>query len=375
MSRWRRKPRVPLGMRDWPVNQVELATAQVVELYDKGYAGTMYQPGEREALYSSLPYPDGDLAASHFGIVNDGKGKLSLPFLYSWAKWPKMWPSPPQTTGSCVSKAGKNVSVILIGVEAAAGTPDPVTGKVEGFPDISERAEQQGVVASEPIYGYRGHSGQGASCDRLIRYMTTVGGVILRQNYEEIGIDLTDAKDGLGARWGGRGTPEALNLIGRNHQIRTATDCPNHEVVRDFCANGYPNWACSGYGWSGKRDANGYSKMTTRWGHSWITMGYDDRPSTIAIYGFPIALYNHDWGRWNSGPRDIRDSAEYVPAHLKAEWIAKGLVNPQTGNILIPEGSMWIDARLLDNCDCTAISNLNGFPRRELPDYGASVLG
>jgi hypothetical protein len=42
------------------------------------------------------------------------------------------------------------------------------------------------------------------------------------------------------------------------------------------------------------------------------------------------------------------------------------LVSEQTGNLLIPEGSMWIDARLLDKCDCTAMSSFNGFPVRDL---------
>jgi hypothetical protein len=365
-GRWKRKPRVPLGLRAWPESAVDLLPGEVVRMYDLGYAGTLYQPEEREALYDNMPFPDGEKAAYDFGLVGSGAGKLSLPYLYSYANWPRMWPCPGQATGDCVGHAGKNAGLVLLGVDVAFALPDEATGKVEGFPEISELGERQGVIACENIYGDRGHSGQGASCDRLIRHVTEWGGIMLRQNYPDLGIDLEKYNVSLSIGWGRGGTPEKVKAEARKHQIRTATDCPNHEVVRDFCANGYPNWACSGMGWSSQRDANGYSRRQGSWSHSWITMGYDDRPVTVGKYGFPLALYNHDWGKWNGGPRDILESSDYVPAHLREAWIANGLVSEQTGNLLIPEGSMWIDARLLDKCDCTAMSSFNGFPVRDL---------
>lgn len=370
MSRWKRKPRVPLGRRPWPESPAPLATERVVELYKQGYGATLYQPEEREALYDNLPFPNGEDAAYHYGLVGSGAGKLSMPFLYSYAHWPKAWPSPGQETGDCVSRAGKNCGFVLLGVEVAFAIPDEVTGKVEGFPVVSAIAEANGVVASEPQYGDRGHRGQGASCDRLIQHVIGKGsigaGIMLRQNYPDAGVNLEKLNTSLGINWGGSGTPQKVRDEGKKHSIRTATDCPNHEVVRDFCANGYPMWACSGLGWSSNRDKNGYSKQQGGWSHSWITMAFDDRAETVREYGFPLALYMHDWGRWNSGPRDIRDSADYVPSHLKQKWIEIGLVNATTGNILIPEGSMWIDARLLNRCDCTTMSSFNGFPAHDL---------
>lgn len=344
MRRWRkRKPFAPLGYRPWPQQSAPIPTSQLIQLYGQGFAGTIYDPAADEEMLAGQQWPDGEDAAYAFGLVGSGTGKLSIPFLPAYKHWPKCWPCPGQETGDCVSHAGKNSAIVLIGVECDLMQPDPVTGSIEGWPVVTDEAEQQGVVACEPIYGYRGHSGQGASCSRLIDYTCKVGGIHLRQNYPELGIDLTRYTVRLGMNWGGRGTPSNVNEEGKKHQIRAATDCPTHVVCRDFIANGYPIWACSGMGWSSSRDENGYSVQRGSWSHSWIIMGYDDRPETVSKYGFPLALYNHDWGRWNGGGRRILGT-----------------------DIDIPEGSMWIKATLLDRCDCTAMSNMNGWPRRAI---------
>lgn len=348
---WQRKPRVPKVGHDWPMAAVDVPIKKLIEMYDSGYRGCIYDPTARDELFSAQPYPDGELAASQFGLAESGAGKLSLPYKPAYDHWPECWPCPGQQTGDCVSHAGKNSGIVLIGAEVAAGVPDPVTNIVESWPEVTKEAEREGVVACENIYGDRGHGGQGASCSRLIRHVTEWGGILLRQNYPELGIDLTRYTVRLGINWGRSQTPENVRAEARKHQIRTATDCPNHEVCRDFIANGYPIWVCSGYGWSSSRDENGYSVRRGSWSHSWVIMAYDDREATKQKYGFPLALYNHDWGKWNSGGRRILGT-----------------------DIDIPEGSMWIDARLLDNCDCTAMSNFDGFPARKLPDWGFQTL-
>lgn len=341
------------GKQLWSAQADRLSISKVIEMYGSGFAGAFQEPEQREKFVAALPVASGMAVASQFGLTETGKGKLSLPYIFAHKHYPKCWPSPAQETGSCVSKAAKNCSIVLIGVESELATPDPVTGKVEGWPVVSAKAEENGVVASEPSYGYRGHSGQGASCGRLQNYMVSKGGVILRKNYTEIGIDLEEADDMLGAGWGWNGTPEKLNAIGREHQIRTATECENHEVCRDFVANGYPIWVCSDYGFSSSRDANGYSRRSGSWSHSWIVAGYDDRDQTKQMYGGPLFLFLHDWGgSWNSGGRRILGT-----------------------NIDIPLGCFWSDARLLDNCETTAMSSLNGWPRQKLPDWGFGGFG
>lgn len=333
---------LPANFLLWPEDHVDLTTQEVIDSYDRGLAGAYRDPEAKLELMAGLQWPNGEQAAYDFGLVGAGEGKLAIPFLAAYKHWPKCWPCPGQTTGDCVSHAGKNAAIVLIGVECELGQPDPVTGIVEGWPEVSSEAEEQGVVACEPIYGYRGHGGQGASCDRLIKYVTDVGGIHLRKNYPELNLDLSKYEASIGIRWGGRGGPPAeVNAEGKKHQIRTATNCESHEVCRDYIANGYPIWACSGLGWSSKRDENGYSRQSGSWSHSWIVMGYDDREETKSKYGFPLFLYNHDWGRWNSGGRRILAT-----------------------DIDIPEGAFWGDARLLNRCETYAMSSFNGFPGR-----------
>lgn len=344
-----RKSELPKGYQDWPSDAIDLDTAKLQTLYRGGFAGAQFNPEARAAMLAKCAEPDGERVAHAHGFASSGEGKLSIPFVYAMKHWPRVWPSPAQTTGSCVSKAGKNAAIVNIGVECELALPDEVTGKVEGWPEISAEAEAQGVIASEPIYGARGHSGQGANCGTLQDWMMSEGGILLRKNYTEIGLDLTTANDNIGARWGGSGTPSNVAAIGKQHQFRTATDCPRHEVSRDFVANGYAIWVCSGFGWSDVRDENGYSVRRGSWSHSWIVDGYDDRDMIKQIYGFPLFHYTHDWGLWNSGGRRIKGT-----------------------EIDIPEGSFWGDARLLDSCDCTAMSSVNGWPRRELPHLGAT---
>ncbi len=335
---------IPSNFLLWPEADHTLSTAEVIDRYNKGFAGAYRDPEAKAELMSYLPFPDGEKVAYDNGLVGTGEGKLSIPFLAAYKHWPKCWPCPGQTTGDCVSHAGKNSGIVLIGVECELAQPDPVTGVIEGWPEVSSEAEEQGVVACEPIYGYRGHGGQGASCDRLIKYTCEVGGIMLRKAYPELNLDLTKYNASIGIRWGGSGgPPDAVNQEGKKHQIRTATSCDTHEIARDFVANGYPIWCCSGLGWSSTRDENGYSRQQGGWSHSWDVVGMDYRKETIEKYGFPLFLFLHDWARWNSGGRRILGT-----------------------DIDIAEGMFWGDARLLNRCEMYAMSNFNGFPGRAI---------
>lgn len=334
------------GFKDWPAQAIQLPTPEVVKLYQQGYAGAFRDFEARAHLLAGMRHPNGESVAYQFGLAGSGEGKLSLPFLFAYRHWPKSRPCPGQTTGDCVSQAGAIAAQILIGVEAELMTPDPVTGIIEGYPELSAEGIANGVIATEPQYGARGHGGQGASCSTLQNWMMNKGGVLLRQNYPDVGLDFTRYNSSVGHNWGRSGTPAKVTAEGAKHQFRAATDCSTHEVVRDFVANGYPMWVCSGLGWSSSRDANGYSRQSGSWSHSWVVGGYDDRTETKEKYGFPLFLYMHNWGRWNSGGRRILGT-----------------------DLDIAEGDFWGDARLLNRCECTAMSNLNGWPGREMPDF------
>lgn len=350
----RRLPRsLPKTATKWPVNATALGIERIKQMYKEGFAGAFPDPEAREELFSGMAEPDGDDIAMRYGMAETGKGKLSLPILLIANQYPKLFPSLPQKTGNCVGKSGKNATLQLLGVEAHLAQPDEVTGEIEGFPEVPLELQPHGIVCWEHLYGERGHVGQGASCSKLILVTTKKSGAILRKNYPEVGYDFTKENTDLSIRWGRTGTPDEVLKLGLNHQIRNAADVNDYNVARDFCANGYPLWACSSLGFSDKRDANGYSRTEGSWNHSWIIGGYDDRPEIVSLYGYPLALFVHDWGRWNSGGRQVLGT-----------------------DLLIPEGSMWIDARLLNKCDLTALSGLRGWKRNTLPTWGTEdVLG
>jgi len=343
------------GFKHWPNHRhgEVLETYEVIRKYKQGYAGAFIDPVAREQFYSRILAAggsmDGEQIAYNNQFAGSGEGKLSIPFIYAFKHWPKCWPCPGQTTGDCVSHGGKNSALVLIGVESALKEPDPDTGLVEDYPVVSELGEAQGVVACENIYRARGHSGQGANCSSLQDYVTSKGGILLRQKYPELDLDLEKYNASIGIP-GGKGVPESWNQEGKKHQIRTATGASSPENVRDFVANGYPIWVCSGLGWSSTRDENGYSRQQGGWGHSWVVMGYDDRDIIKQKYGGPLFLYNHDWGNWNRGGTRIMGT-----------------------EIDIPGGSFWADAKLLNRCECTAMSNMNGWPARILPPIQIDV--
>lgn len=337
------KPKIPKGARLWYPTEVNLDIEDVILNYDRGLMGAYPDPVAREELCGMLEEPDGEKVAYQYQFADgtqEGLVMLWLPAQKTWGVWPK----PPQTTGDCTSRAGSNIGIVTIGMDATQGQPDEETGLVETFPELSETGIRNGVVCWENIYGDRGHRGQGASCDALIKHVTRTGGIILRKNYEGV-VDL-EKKSELGVQWGGSGTPDKVRALGREHQIRTATNCRNWQNAKDFVFRGYALWICSGLGFSSTRDEWGYSKQSGSWSHSWIIAGWDSRKETIARYGFELALFIHDWGKWNRGPRLVHDTNESIP-----------------------EGAMWIDARLLDRCDITAMASIRGWAQRILPKF------
>ena len=339
-------PKLP-KYEPWPEEAVDLDQSQVIDLYRNGSMGAFKQPEEREALREYLKnsggYPDGEQALYDYGLVGLGEGKLILPFLAVTKLWPNAWPGPGQTTGDCVSWGTRNSCLVTLAAEILQGHPDEVTGEVEGPPVVSAEGEANGVLATEPIYGDRGHGGQGASCERLARHVTEWGGLMVRQNYADLGIDLTKYNSSIGAKWGGSGTPDAVKGVAKLHQVRTATTLKGAEQTRDMLASMRGVNTCSSLGFSNTRDENGYSKQSGSWAHSQAIIGYDDRDETKQKYGGPLALWLNSWGKWNSGPRLIRDTA-----------------------INIPEGAYWTDAKHCDRCSLIAFSATNGWPAQKV---------
>lgn len=345
------------GLQFWPEHQNRLPVAKVVSMYHQGFAGAFEDKEDQEVFDETLKatskFKNGDDLVHAQDFADMGKGKLTVLFTavtecYGYEALTR----PGQETGDCVSMMGRDVSLYTCCVDAVSKTADEKTGKVEGVPQVSDLARKNGVFANEGIYKNRMHNGQGMSCDQAMNWIMTKGGVVVRADYTEAGGANLEEYNVKFELKGSQGSPEWLNSKGREHQIRSGVRLRSHEEVRDVLAGAKAAiGVCSSLGFSRTRDENGYSKRSGSWGHSWHIIGYDDRPETIAIYGFPLALFGHRWGPWNSGPRRIRGT-----------------------NIDIPEGYAWIDARLLNQCWLCAFNSLSGWPQKELPPI-ETVLG
>ena len=177
------------------------------------------------------------------------------------------------------------------------------------------------------------------SCSGAARYVNSNGGILLRQNYPDLGIDLTKYNPSVGDRWGGRGEPQPVMDEAKKHQVKTISLLGTVEEARDALANGYGLACCSDFGFSSNRDSDGFARPSGSWAHCMAWIACDDQS---ARKGF---LVQNSWGAWNSGPT----------RHDQ------------------PPGSFWIEydvaARMLRGRGTFAFSNVDGFPGRKLPDY------
>lgn len=222
---------------------------------------------------------------------------------------------------NCVSHSWRNVADINRAFEIV------YNGEKESFVNRS---------ATEGIYGSRGSGGEGMFGHQGAEFLTKTGGVLVRQNYPEAGIDLSKYNGRLGAGWGRSGVPSKLLAIAKKNQFKTASLVKNVEEARDLIANGYALSVCSNYGFSNKRDKHGISEPSGTWYHAMSVIGCDDTKERLKEILF---LIQNSWGEWNSGP----------------------LWNQPGGSFWIREKVM---AAMLDQDQTYALSEFDGFKRR-----------
>lgn len=291
--------------------------------YRKGFSGCLWEQHVYDELMETSKYAYFKDGAKK--IKNSGKGKLSTPFL-SVLKFDKNAYIERQTTGDCVSHATRN------GCDLTRAVEIDVKGDKESW--IARGA-------TEAIYGARGHGGQGMSCSRAAKFVSQVGGVLVRKNYPGVG-DFSKYNGSMGARWGSRGLPDKVIDKADEHQIKTVSLIKTVEEARDALANGYGLSVCSSYGFSSKRDSKGFARKSGGWNHAMAWTACDDTGKE------PAFLVQNSWGKFNSGG------------------------HPEWGPI--PDGSFLIHADIaagmLRQNGAYAFSDFNGFPPQKLPDYG-----
>jgi hypothetical protein len=296
----------------------------LLNAYRDGFAGSVCDPEETAELLAKLKTPL--FGATAFRLYGSGEGKLSLPFKSLLKFDSSFGPSERQTTGDCVSHSTRNAVDITRAVEI------DVNGESESFEARS---------ATEGIYQSRGHRSQGMTCSGAAKYVHSKGGILLRKDYGKV--DLSKYNSGLGAN---HKIPSSVYITeAKKHQVKTISMITTVQEARDALGNGYAISVCSGHGFSSRRDSNGIAKRGSGWNHAMVWIACDD---THKRFKETLFLVQISWGKWNSGPR-VHDQ---------------------------PEGSFWIrekDARgMLAEQGSWVFSDVDGFPARNLPDYGTT---
>jgi len=295
---------------------------ELLDAYQKGLEGAACNPEDLKALLGELPMPL--FGAAAWELSETGKGKLSLPFKSVLKYDSTFGPHERQTTGDCVSHSTRNAVDITRAVEM------DIKGEAESW-------EARG--ATEAIYQSRGHKGQGMSCSEAARYVNRIGGLLIRKKYD--GCDLSIYDSNIGARH--RVPRDIYGNEAHKHPVNTISLIATVEEACDALANGYALSCCSGLGFSSNRDKYGIAKRSGSWSHAMAWIACDD---TREVYDETLFLIQNSWGKWNSGPK-------------------------RHGQ---PDGSFWVrekDARsILNSRGSFAFSDVEGFPARQLPDYG-----
>jgi hypothetical protein len=297
---------------------------QILNAYRGGFQGSICDPEETAKLLADLKTPLFGVAA--YRLYGAGEGKLSLPFKSLLKFDPAFGPSEKQTTGDCVAHSTRNAVDITRAVEI------DIKGESESF-------EARG--ANEAIYQSRGHRQQGMTCSQAAKYVHQKGGILLRKDYGKINLSNYNSNVGANHR-----IPSSIYTTeAKKHQVKTISLITTVDEARDALANGYAVSVCSMVGFSSKRDSKGIAKRSGQWAHAMAWIACDD---TRKRHNETLFLVQNSWGKWNSGPK----------AHDQ------------------PEGSFWIrekDARsMLAQNGSWVFSDVDGFPARDLPNYGTT---
>jgi hypothetical protein len=232
--------------------------------------------------------------------------------------------------------------------DITSGVPDPVSGKLEGAPEVSDSARLNGVLSTEAIYNWRRHGGDGWSCAEAAQVLLNDSGLWLRKKYDEIDVDFTTYSSRNAGIYGSRTPPTSWREIGKPHLVQTVTEIEEFEALRDLLHNGYCVSSCGSEGFSNQRDVNGVSKRQGSWAHALAYLGADDREEIKKLYGEPLVLVQNSWGNWNDGGRRIFGTF-----------------------VDIPIGAFWAKWSDIKNRYMVAVSGVNGWPPKKLKSYGA----
>lgn len=284
---------------------------QIKQIYDDGYRGVRPRMtrAARDRAIDAMPR----FHAAFPEAKRVGKGKLAAPYRIVLTLDPEFGKYEKQTTGDCVSHSSRNAGMLDYCVDAFFG-----------------ETSYAGRLATENIYGYRGHGGEGADCTRLAQYVSTTGpgGFLTRKRYQDgagDSVDLTNYNSRIGHQWGRGGTPTWLNEIAAKNPSQRVYPLTSLIEAADALYCGFGITMCSGLGFSSRRNEHGVARPQGSWAHAMAWIGCDWSDWAVQTYGGPLFLVQNSWGEWNHGPtRHDQPAGSFWITHDVAEQMIRG---------------------------------------------------
>lgn len=291
-------------------------------------------------------YADAGDAIHDYHLEGTGAGKLSLPYLAALDAYPDCLPGGYQKRGSCVAWTSRNAALVSYCSYIAYGA----NAERFTYPVVSPVAAANGVASTEGVYWFRGHGRDGWQCSAAAKVLVENCGLLLRQKYDELGLDLTEYDPAVEGRWGVSAPPEKVRQECAKHLCSNATVVQTWEQARDMLANGYALSTCGMEAFHNERDAFGVAKrnLGDSWAHAMAAIAADDRPEMVERYGCGLLLIQNSWpASYLKGPDVVWGTKKRIPA--SSFW------------------ARWTD---LKNRYMVAIGPSKGWPANKLPDWG-----
>lgn len=327
-----------------PISIKAVATWLLLVAVGMAVAAFIYKPAPKKFGYT--PDPDGtrqflsELDKPLFSqageeAIRESKGKDTFLYRSAYkahqAVYGQPWVVGRQGIGDCVSWGFAHCVWIAQSVDWETGRlanppPFPATESIYGGSRVEARGKKQA--------GYSDGSYGGAAAKWLRDW-----GLIYRQQYP--GHDLTKYSPERAKDWGnwgngGQNDQGKLDLVAKTHPAKHVALVRNFREAAAAIESGFPVAVCSGYGFRSVRDEQGFCAPSGSWAHcmALISVRYD-RPGLLCL---------NSWGpSWVSGPKFPDD---------------------------MPEGSFWIDAKVIDGMlageDSFAVGSIDGFGWRDL---------
>lgn len=275
------------------------------------------------ALGSGVQYPDLYSRAPHLRGTGAGKNVL----LYEAARqvMGRDLDPGPQRIGDCVSWGWGGAVDLLACVQIETG------GLPQEFGWDLRTCTEAVYALSRVEYGNLDGSYSDGSVGSWAAEAVSKGGTLSRRR-------LGDYDPKRAKTWGAKGLPDDLEPEARNQLVRTVTLVTSYEQARDAIANGYPVPICSGVGFEGRRDSEGFIRRRGSWAHCMklVATRDDGRPGLLCL---------NSWGNDHAG----EPKGEYD----------------------IPDNGWWISPEdcnaILRERDSYAVSQFMGYPSQEIP--------